>query len=108
MIQWMFSTQLHYEGRFESDDKVHRLLKGVHVLMFLWIGITSEKWSVKNLIEPDAVPAAHTDDALWVQHRKPLIPNRADLSRASIPELYDRLPRVRCAPSRDRGTVHYG
>lgn len=104
----MFSTQLHYEGRFEADDKVHRILKAVHVLLFVYIGITADKWSLKNIVVPEAVEAAKSDAGLWVTHRKPSPVHRAYSFRAGRPELYDCRPCFHRPPHFDRSAVSYG
>lgn len=63
IIQWMWSSQLHYDGRYEADDRVHRILKGIHVLLFVYIGAASGKWKLDSIVRPNYIPGGLRDDA---------------------------------------------
>jgi hypothetical protein len=62
IIQWMWTSQLHYDARYEADDRVHRLLRGVHVLLFVYIGAASGKWNLGKIVKPRAFAGGLRDD----------------------------------------------
>ncbi|CAK9781578.1 unnamed protein product [Cutaneotrichosporon oleaginosum] len=62
IIQWMWTSQLHYDGRYEMDDRVHRLLKGVHVLLFVFIEAASGKWNLAKIVKPRYIPGGLRDN----------------------------------------------
>lgn len=67
----MWSSQLHYDGRYEANDKMHRLLKGIHVLLFVYIGAASGKWDLAKLVKPRYFPGELRDNpAERVAHGK--------------------------------------
>ncbi|BEI89868.1 uncharacterized protein CcaverHIS019_0212300 [Cutaneotrichosporon cavernicola] len=52
VIVSLWTTQLHYDIRYEGDDAVHRLLKPLHLLLFVYIGAASGGWDLSRLTVP--------------------------------------------------------
>lgn len=48
IIQCMWVTCLGYEARCESDDIYHLLIKGVHVLLPIGVGVCGDKFSIEG------------------------------------------------------------
>lgn len=41
----MWTTQVHYDERYEAEDVVHRFLKAAQLLVFAFIGASSSGWN---------------------------------------------------------------
>ncbi len=52
VIVSIWTTQLHYDMRYEADDAVHRLLKPLHLVLFVYIGAASGGWDLKRIVLP--------------------------------------------------------
>lgn len=52
VIVSIWTTQLHYDIRYEGDDAVHRLLKPLHLVLFVYIGAASGGWDLSRVVWP--------------------------------------------------------
>lgn len=48
----LWTTQLHYDLRFECNDVMHRLFKGLQILLFVYVAAASGGWDLTALAPP--------------------------------------------------------
>lgn len=53
IIVSIWTTQLHYDIRYEGDDATHRLLKPLHLVLFVYIGAASGGWDLSKIVRPE-------------------------------------------------------
>lgn len=59
----LWTSQLHYDLRFECNDVLHRMFKGFQILLFVYIASGSGGWDLTALDPPYAgVPDSPTPD----------------------------------------------
>ncbi|KLT41477.1 hypothetical protein CC85DRAFT_286387, partial [Cutaneotrichosporon oleaginosum] len=61
MIVSIWTTQLHYDMRYEGDDAVHRLLKPLHLVLFVYIGAASGGWDLAKIRLPQYGATSSSD-----------------------------------------------
>lgn len=48
LIQCMWVTTVRYEGRYESNDVFHIVMKGLHVLLLVGVGACSNQFTIEG------------------------------------------------------------
>lgn len=56
LIQCMWVTTVRYEGRYESNDIFHLMMKGVHVLLLVGVGACSNQFTIEGSFWKDVQP----------------------------------------------------
>ncbi|KAL1409325.1 hypothetical protein Q8F55_003307 [Vanrija albida] len=63
ILVWIWTSQLHYDARYEAEDTFHRALKSLQLMVFVFIGAASGGWSPGKLLpyEEGATPAERVE-----------------------------------------------
>jgi hypothetical protein len=54
ILAWIWSAQTHYDTRFQAEDSLHRLAKGLQITVFLYIGAASGNWDLSLMLLPSS------------------------------------------------------
>lgn len=71
MVISLWTTQLHYDLRYECGDTIHRIFKGLQILLFVYVAASSGGWDLQNLApppEPDLATFTATDVQSNISH----------------------------------------
>lgn len=49
----MWTSQVHFDVRYEANDVVNRVLKCFHLVLFVYIGSASGGWDLEQLMKVD-------------------------------------------------------
>ncbi|RSH90578.1 hypothetical protein EHS25_001183 [Saitozyma podzolica] len=55
ILSWIWSSQTHYDVRFQSEDSYHRFLKLLQISCFVYIGAASGGWNPGYIQDPDTL-----------------------------------------------------
>jgi hypothetical protein len=55
IISWVWTSQVHYDLRFQAEDEYHRIAKGFQIILFVYIGAASGNWSLDMLQDPGSI-----------------------------------------------------
>lgn len=85
ILVWIWTTQIHYDVRYEAEDAVHRFMKLVQIALMVLIGAASGGWNPMGSYDIDyyqvAYPNTPTQDLVkysglcctcWVPTTDPL------------------------------------
>ncbi|WOO79960.1 uncharacterized protein LOC62_02G003475 [Vanrija pseudolonga] len=63
ILVWIWTSQLHYDARYEAEDTFHRALKSLQLMVFVFIGAASGGWSPGKIlpVEEGAAPAERVE-----------------------------------------------
>ncbi|GMK59089.1 hypothetical protein CspeluHIS016_0701040 [Cutaneotrichosporon spelunceum] len=67
IIVSLWTTQLHYDMRYEGDDVVHRVFKGLHLALFVYIGAASGGWDLSRITVPQLGTVSGADSVAAAQ-----------------------------------------
>lgn len=62
LISWVWTSQVHYDIRFQAEDTFHRILKGMQIVLFIYIGAASGFWNSASIQDPDYVPGISSEN----------------------------------------------
>jgi hypothetical protein len=52
VISWIWTAQVHYDIRYQSEDVYHRFVKGLQITLFVYIGAASGNWNLGIIQDP--------------------------------------------------------
>ncbi|ORY31965.1 bacterial low temperature requirement A protein-domain-containing protein [Naematelia encephala] len=52
VIAWIWTSQVHYDTRYQAEDGWHRLLKFLQITVFIYMGAASGNWSPGMIQDP--------------------------------------------------------
>lgn len=55
ILAWAWTSQVHYDIRFQAEDIFHRLAKVVQVMVLVYMGASSGKWNPGSLRGSDSL-----------------------------------------------------
>lgn len=64
ILTWIWTSQVHYDARYEAEDVLHRLAKLFQIGLLVFIGAVSGGWSPGNLLSVNTLPEESSDG--WV------------------------------------------
>ena len=69
ILSWVWTSQVHYDIRYQAEDTFHRLIKGFQIGIFVYIGAASGNWNLYSMESPgqEATPLSAHDAA---EHRE--------------------------------------
>ncbi|TXT04291.1 hypothetical protein VHUM_04178 [Vanrija humicola] len=60
ILVWIWTSQLHYDARYEAEDTFHRALKSLQLMVFVFIGAASGGWSPGKILPYENAQQIHS------------------------------------------------
>ncbi|WWD22293.1 hypothetical protein CI109_106784 [Kwoniella shandongensis] len=54
IISWVWTSQTHYDVRYQAEDGFHRLCKAVQILAYIYMGAATGNWAPANIRNDEA------------------------------------------------------
>jgi len=55
VITWIWTSQVHYDVLYETEDTFHRIAKLLQIMVFVYMGAASGGWSPGIIVWPEHV-----------------------------------------------------
>lgn len=53
VIYWIWTSQVHYDIRYQAEDAFHWIAKSLQIAALIYIGAASGNWNLSLLKRPD-------------------------------------------------------